>query len=235
MAAGDETTLEAIADSVRGGYRTLEEMVIEAIRTAILSGVFRPGERLPQDRIAEALEVSRIPVRSALRLLESEGLVVFHSHRGATVSVLTPDEVAEIYQIRTVLEKFALRAACEHMTPADLDELSGLVEAMDRARDGAQPEEWLRVRNHFYRRLYEIARVPRTAAMIDRLRGEVGRYLERQRAGDSDGHRVIVDALKSGDPVAAERWLEAHLSRVSKDIQETVRAAHAAGESGSAS
>lgn len=227
MPSGDETTLEEIAGSVRGAYRTLEEMVIEAIRTAILSGVFRPGERLPQDRIAEALEVSRIPVRSALRLLESEGLVVFHSHRGATVSVLTAEEVAEIYQIRTVLEKFALRAACERMTPTDLDELSDLVDDMDRAREEAQPEEWLRVRNHFYRRLYEIARVPRTAAIIDRLRGEVGRYLERQRADSSDGHRVIVDALRSRDPIAAERWLESHLSRVSKDIQETVRAAHA--------
>jgi DNA-binding GntR family transcriptional regulator len=219
-------SMQSIADSLRGRYRTLEEMVIDAVRTAILQGVFAPGQRLPQDQIAASLEVSRIPVRSALRWLESEGLVVFHPHRGATVSTLTPQDVAEIYEIRARLEKFALRSACERVTPAELAELEELAEEMDEAHDEADSEEWYQARQRFYRRLYEVGRVPRTAMLIDRLRGEVGRYLHRLRAAESHGHKVIVDAIKSGDPVAAERWLDDHLSKVSKDIQETVRLAH---------
>lgn len=219
-------SMQAIADSMRGRYRTLEEMVIDAVRQAILGGVFAPGQRLPQDQIAAALDVSRIPVRSALRWLESEGLIVFHPHRGATVSTLTVDDVAEIYEIRVRLEKFALRAACERVTPQDLAELQELAEAVDQAHDEANPEVWYQARQKFYRRLYEVARVPRTAQLIDRLRGEVGRYLHRMRASDSHGHKVIIEAIKSGDPFAAEQWLDEHLANVSKDIQETVRLAH---------
>jgi DNA-binding GntR family transcriptional regulator len=226
--ANDEVlvSMQAIADSMRGRYRTLEEMVIDAVRKAILDGVFAPGQRLPQDQIAAALDVSRIPVRSALRWLESEGLVVFHPHRGATVSTLTADDVAEIYEIRARLEKFALQAACERVTPQDLAELEQLAEAVDRAHDHANSEDWYQARQTFYRRLYEVARVPRTAQLIDRLRGEVGRYLHRMRASDSHGHKIIIEAMKSGDPLAAEQWLDEHLSIVSKDIQETVRLAH---------
>lgn len=215
--------MQAIADSLRGGYRTLEELVIEAVRRAILDGVFPVGERLPQDQIAVALGVSRIPVRSALRSLESEGLVVFHPHRGATVSTLTPEDVAEIYEIRVRLEKFALQSACEKITPEEVVELEALAERLDHAHDGADSEEFYEARKAFYRRLYEIAGVPRTAAIIERLRGETGRYLNRTRTIDMHGHRMIVEAIKSGDPVTAEKWLDEHLTKVSKDIQETVR------------
>ncbi len=201
-------------------------MVIEAVRTAILSGVFAPGAKLPQDQIAEALEVSRIPVRSALRWLESEGLVVFQAHKGATVSTLTPEDVAEIYEIRARLEKFALRSACERVTPENLAELEALAEQMDRAA-GGEREGWYAARQRFYRRLYEIGEVPRTATLIDRLRGEVGRYLDRLRAPNPEGHKIIIEAMRSGDPATAEGWLDDHLSQVSKSIQETVRAAHA--------
>ncbi|MPZ52685.1 MAG: FCD domain-containing protein [Acidimicrobiia bacterium] len=217
-------TMQSIAEEVRGQYRTLEEMTIQALRAAILTGVFSPGQRLQQDRIAESLQVSRIPVRSALRLLESEGLVVFHPHRGATVSTLTDDEVAEIYEIRVRLEKFALRSACERVTPEEVPELEALADDMDHAQVESSPEEWFTARQRFYRRLYEIAKVPRTAVLVDRLRGEVGRYLP-QLPADSHGHKVIIESLKSGDPVAAEKWLENHLSQVSKGVRETIRLA----------
>lgn len=218
-------TMQSIADGLRGRYKTLEELVIEAVRTAILSGVFAPGAKLPQDQIAEDLGVSRIPVRSALRWLESDGLVVFQAHRGATVSTLNPEQVAEIYEIRARLEKFALKSACERVTPQDLAELEALADEMDRAAE-ADPGEWYTARQRFYRRLYEIGKVPRTAALIDRLRGEVGRYLDRVRAPDPHSHRVIIEAMRSGDPLSAEEWLDNHLAHVSKSIQETVRAAH---------
>lgn len=215
--------LQAIAQSLRTGYRTLEELVIEAVRRAILDGVFEAGAKLPQDQIAVALGVSRIPVRSALRSLESEGLVVFHPHRGATVSSLTPEEVAEIYEIRTRLEAFALQAACERIKPEEVGELEELARQVDQAHDSDDAEAFLEARKAFYHRLYEIAQVPRTAAIIERLRAETGRYLNRKKTIDEHGHTLIVEAIKKGDPVSAEKWLQEHLAKVSKDIQETVR------------
>lgn len=74
-----------IVDRAKVQYRTVSDMVASVIREAILSATFRPGEHLRQDELARRLEVSRMPVRSALLQLESEGLVDFHPHRGAIV------------------------------------------------------------------------------------------------------------------------------------------------------
>lgn len=215
-------SLEHIAVRARSNYRTLEEMVVSALREAILSGVFAPGERLHQDRIATTLGVSRIPIRSAFRQLESEGLVVFQPHRGTTVGTLRPEEVAEIYDLRIMLEKHALRSACARVGPEEIAELEALSQMVDETRATGRPEAWLAARRRFYSRLYEIANLPRTAALIERLRGEVGRYLHRHRVDDERGHRVIVDSIKSGNPLQAENWLEHHLTEVSKRVQKTV-------------
>ncbi|GMA96815.1 hypothetical protein GCM10025881_36390 [Pseudolysinimonas kribbensis] len=77
--------LEEVAARLTNGYKTIGEMVYEVIRESIVSGAFAPGERLRQEAIATAIGVSRIPVRSALMQLESEGLVDFHPRRGAVV------------------------------------------------------------------------------------------------------------------------------------------------------
>ena len=216
--------LEVISRDIRGSYRTLEEMAYQGIREAILSGLFEPGERIPQDLVAQTFGISRIPLRSALRQLESEGLVVFHPHRGTTVATLTADEVAEIYQLRIQLETFAMRVACEKASAEEIEDLERLAAALDKAKPSSGNQAWLEARRRFYQRLYEIAGLPRTAAIIDRLRAEVGRYLKRRRVKDDPGHQVMVEAIRSRDPARAEQWLRDHLERVSKEIQATVAA-----------
>src|SRR5690348_1870583 len=94
---GFDGGLRSIADRHGRRFRTVGDMAYEVIREGILTGVFQPGERLRQDRLAEAIGVSRIPVRAALLKLESQGLVKFEPYRGAVVHVLTPDQVREIY------------------------------------------------------------------------------------------------------------------------------------------
>ena len=221
--------MSEIASDARSRYRTIEEMVVWAIREAILRGAFKPGEKLPQERLAEALGVSRIPVRAAFRQLEAEGLVVIFPNRGAFVRSLDPSEVAEIYDLRIILEKFALRSAMERLGESEIAELSDLAARMDEVGEG---DEFLDLRQRFYRRLYEIAARPRTVEMILKLRADVGRYwLTLRVVGHEDsGHRVIVDAIRAGDPVSAEQWLEEHLTKVSKELQLRVQAQHSGDE-----
>jgi len=219
--APDQAPLEKIAAKARSRYRTAEEMVTSAIREAVLGGVFQPGERLPQEQLAEALGVSRIPVRAGLRQLEAEGLVVLEPHRGATVRVLEAADIDEIYQLRILLETFMVRSAISLATPEEIDELENIAADLDRLEEGP---DWLALRERFYDRLYEFAKRPLTAELIAKLRADVGRYWLSLRLLDhgSGGHGVIVEAIRNRDPEAAEIWLTEHLTDVSTELQRRV-------------
>lgn len=114
---------------------TLRTHLTRMLRAQILSGKYRPGERLNESQIARDFNISRIPVREALSQLQEQGLVMNHERRGMFVMQLTPDEVQQINSLRMVLETEALRLAQARMTPEILAELTDLVEQME-AWDG---------------------------------------------------------------------------------------------------
>ena len=125
-AAGTILEFGELATRAHRRYSTVQEAATAAIRDAILSGVFGPGDRLRQEYLARELMVSRVPVAAALRTLETEGLVVSVPHRGATVRIVEPAEVDEIYRLRIALESFALRAAVSRITADEVEELAEL-------------------------------------------------------------------------------------------------------------
>lgn len=216
-------TLDELADAAKRSYQTVEEMAYQVIRQGIVSGVYRPGERLPQDTIAKALGVSRIPVRAGLRQLEAEGFVTLKPHRGGTVRELSVAELEEVYELRCLLEAHAVRAACGRVTDEQIDELAALEDDAEAAVD---PIEWVDLRERFYSRLYEIADLPLTAKLIARLRADVGRYWLMQRVAEDHDHslRAILDALRRRDADAAGSLLQGHLEDVSAQLVERVKA-----------
>jgi len=102
--------------------KTVVEAAAEELRMRILSGALQEGAQLRQEILAAELGVSRIPLREALRLLEGEGLVTIVPHRGAVVSVLSPDEIGELFDLRLLIEPDLIRRAVPHMGPDDLRE-----------------------------------------------------------------------------------------------------------------
>lgn len=222
---GEERTFEQLALEAHAHNHTVEEAVTDAIRKAILAGIFQPGDRLPQQYLASRLMVSRTPVMEALHTLQAEGLVVYAPHRGATVRILEPAEIEEAYQLRILLETFALRLAIERITPEEIDELADMAHQIDAERDeeGRQvlAEQW-------YEHLYSVAHCPLTAAIVSRLRAKVGRYWLGLRAVplDHSTHNVLVEAIRTRDFTQAERWIAEHLTRVSANLQQRVLALH---------
>jgi DNA-binding GntR family transcriptional regulator len=217
--ARPEVDLSSIAEAVRGTFQTVEGMAHAFIREAILQGIYKPGERLNQDAIADALGVSRMPVRASLRQLEAEGLVRIYPHRGATVSVLQRREIAEIYEIRILLEGHLLELAMANLTDealADLEALGGQVD------NDSGPTDHLDRRKEFYERLYGLAERPQALAMSKQLRSMVGRYLLMIRADDLQRHENLLPYLHRRDAVAAKKWLAAHLGSVSRKLQAVV-------------
>jgi DNA-binding GntR family transcriptional regulator len=221
--------LEAVASSVRGGFSTVEEMTESFIREAILQGVLRPGDRLQQDEIAAVLGVSRMPVRASLRQLEAEGLLSLRPHRGAVVASLRPAEIAELYELRILLEGHLVGISIEHLTAEALGALEAVAERLEAS---SELSERLELRRTFYRQLYALADRPRAAALVEQLRASVGRYLLLQRVDESPkGHVGLLPYLQDRDAPGARAWLTAHLTRVSQELQDLVREAADVGES----
>lgn len=200
----------------RSAITSVEEMTNAFIREAIIQGAFRPGQRLNLDVIAETLGVSRMPVRASLRRLEAEGMVRINRYRGVTVAVLEPAEIAEIYDMRMLLEPYLLKLAIGSLDDAFLDESVLTAAAVEDARD---PGERYDRRSAMYTKLYERAGRPRVLAQVNSLRGAVGRYRLLHHGDEKHGHGEFVALLRRRDAAAAETWLVAHLAEVSARLQ----------------
>ncbi|MEO8622727.1 MAG: GntR family transcriptional regulator, partial [bacterium] len=122
-----------MADIVPLRRQTLTGMTLDALRDRILRGGFPEGEPLRQDAIAEELGVSRIPVREALRQLEAEGLVTFNPHRGAVVTTLSLQEIAELFELRADIESDLLRRSIPLMGTDDHKRATEILDAYDTA------------------------------------------------------------------------------------------------------
>jgi DNA-binding GntR family transcriptional regulator len=204
-----------VVNQLANGYKTIGEMVYAVIREAIVGGALPPGEWLRQETLAEAIGVSRIPVRTALLQLESEGLVTFRPHRGAQVRTLSARQIDEIYELRILLETHALRLSMASMTQERLDTLRDLAEALDGEPQGSP---FLDLRVRFYRELYAAENHPLLVQMIEELRGHVGRYLLGFRVEHARRHATLVRYLAAGDAPGAESWLRQHLEGVRTGI-----------------
>jgi len=216
-------TLEQLIRSANERHRTAEERVTVTIRNAIFTGVFRPGRRLPQDELAGLLGVSRMPIRAALKQLESEGLVEFHAHRGATVRVLTPEEMTDLYELRILVETYALRKTVRAIGDDELQELQRMAKQLEEAPDH---ESWMVARHDFYQYLYSVGNTPRVVSTIMQFRAEVGRYTATLGDPRSQTHLELMDRISLRDPDLAASWLEAHLRHVAMERRRQVAELH---------
>lgn len=203
-------------------FTTVGAMVYSVLRDGIFEGVFPPGEYLRQEYLAEAIGVSRIPVRSALMQLEAEGLITFHPYRGAMINQITSAEMTEIYEMRAQLEALAMRKAFAAMTPERLAELEVAARELNDVTDGA---EFLRRRNEFFRLLYDEKHHPRLVAIIEKLREDAGRYWLQVhptsgyvRPPGRRDHQEVLRFLRAGDIEGAVSWLGTHLAQVAGEI-----------------
>jgi DNA-binding GntR family transcriptional regulator len=210
-----------VADPALRERRTTSDYVAEALRTAILSGEFADGEELNQVELAQHFNVSRVPIREALRRLQAEGLISAEAHRRAVVTGYTPERIAEIFEARALLEGHMLERAAPHLTDEHLDRLRGLVDRLDEVADH---DEWLEANAAFHEALWDLSGSVTIRAMVVQLMGQVERYLRRgggfDRAGEANAeHREIVEALAAGKPKQAVKVLREHIARTGRVVQ----------------
>ena len=213
------TGLTELASAAAQKYRTTPALVRDVLRDAILRGIFKGGEQLRQDEVAAQFGVSRIPVREALQQLEAEGLVTLSPHRGAMVSVLSSEEVEEIYLIRIPLEAVAIRLSVPRLTRDDLAKAAEILDAIDEETEVAR---WGELNRMFHATLYIPAGRPRLLSMIGTLRANVDRYLRiyislmQYKPRSQREHREILKACMRRDVRGAVEALEQHLGNTGK-------------------
>ncbi|HET7028561.1 MAG TPA: GntR family transcriptional regulator [Candidatus Limnocylindrales bacterium] len=213
--------LAAFVGTMQSGPRDREELILPALREAILEGILPPGARLRQEDLAAVFATSRIPVREALRALEYEGLASSEPHRGYTVTSLDASDIEEIYELRILLESHAVQLLIPLLTDGDIDELGALYDSMAEATG---PDEQLARREDFYRSLYAVTARPRLLEVIGRLRQEVARPLRWKLARHTPSHHeVFWQAVKDGDADKAAAELAAHYRRISALLRRLIR------------
>ncbi|MBI1897437.1 MAG: GntR family transcriptional regulator [Acidobacteria bacterium] len=195
--------------------RILAHEIADNVRRLIEGGVYPPGAPLRQEEVAGRLGVSRIPVREAFRLLEADGLVTVHANRGAFVARPSDEEVAELFDVRLMLEQDLLRRACPKLTDSDLEQIEWLDDRIASARTAA---EWVQYDEEFHLSTYVAADRPRTLALVTMLRRSLNAYYLRYLGPQTRAaawrveHRALVRALRQRDTKKAARTLERHLA-----------------------
>lgn len=212
--------------------------VYEAIRQAIVEGGYRPGLRLVEQRLAEEFDVSRTPIREAIRRLEAEGLVVVERNRGAHVRHLSETEIADLYDVRSRLEAYAAELAaqrCDAEDVARLDEAAAafdaavadvhgtdhdleLVRALDSA-NAAFHGALLRASRHT--RIHQlVARTVDVPLVFQALHHFDAVQLTRS----SMFHHLIRDAVAAHEPVRAGRLMAEHVLQGRDALQDMLEA-----------
>jgi DNA-binding GntR family transcriptional regulator len=218
--------------------KTLRELALEKMREAIMGMHFRPGERLVERTLCDQLGVSRSIVREVLRHLEAEGLVENVAHRGPAVACPTPQQAAEIYEIRAVLEALAARACAQTGSEEAIESLEEALHRIEQAYAKKQPARVLAATNEFYSALYEgggksIAGtiVSTLNARINFLRAMTIATTDRSANGPKEMRR-IVDAIRSRNGEAAYQACLAHVETAASIALAILTSKESAAEDG---
>ncbi len=209
-------------------HKQLHNMVLDRLRDKIMKGELRAGEWLRQERLARELGVSHTPIREALKQLEVEGLVEHVPYRGVRVVEFSMDAVADIYDMRTVLEGLAARAAAERLTDDELYELKKLHTAMMAIDNPSTPESVDSIRQlnrefhlqiiHSSHRAYLIRTLEQIwswfPTMLWSQYALEADAATPQRAGaDNRDHGEIVAALEARNSAKAEAAMRYHIEQ----------------------
>lgn len=190
--AGDATLGEA--------HRSLREMVVQELRQRIIDGLYRPGNRLTEERLAEDFGVSRNPVREAIRMLETEGFLTAHPRRGAVVATVSVHDVQNLFDVRLSLEVLAARLAAERAGAPAAARLSTL---LDDAAVASNLADLAALNTRFHAMICELSGNPVLAGIMESLHGRL-QWVYRQSVADRAPHswaehERLAAAITAGD------------------------------------
>ncbi|HWK14350.1 MAG TPA: GntR family transcriptional regulator [Rhizobiaceae bacterium] len=206
-----------------GAMLSVAEQIADRICNAILSGELKPGQRIAEIPLAQTFQVSRGPVREALRLLEHEGLVTFSPRRGAQVTALTIEEVEQLFDIRAALSALAAERAAENITGQELAELRQVITRMGQVAKATEDvHEYAGLSARAGQIIAHAAHNPRLLGMIQSLSRQTLRYAHlglstsSRRQESARYWKALLEAIEKRDTAKAAQ-VNAETIRLSRD------------------
>ena len=198
--------------------RALYEEVAESLRQRIFNRELAPGSWIDELKIAEAFGISRTPLREALKVLAAEGLVTMKVRRGAYVTEVSEQDLAEVYHLLSLLESDAAGTVAAKANPAELAELQALHQQLEAAVAPGQQdrEQFFRINEQFHMRLLDIASNRWSRQMVVDLRKvmKLNRHNSLLKSGRIEEslaeHRRLMAAIAQRDAIAAAARMQEH-------------------------
>jgi len=210
--------------------KLMSEEIADILRENIISGNINPGEKVNEYQVAKLLNISRPPIREAFRLLAAEGLITLVPRKGAFVSKMSSREVKEIYEMKSMMESFAVRLAIPILDEKEVSELDPILRLMEEKIKENNFKQIQRLNIEFHRRMIRMSKNQKLVHFYESIILPIRRY---QRIGLSaptswetslQEHRNIVEAIRSENIELAERLIRGHTmkatARVIKRLEE---------------
>lgn len=198
---------------------TLRERIVDFIKDAVVTGRLKPGERVPEQEIAESFGISRTPIREAFRQLESEGFLTVVPRKGAVVSPITDKDVSEFYAIKSLLEGHAAKTACAKLTPKEIRKLESLNANMERCAEKGDVKGFFRLDNQFHDTFLKACGNEKLYSLIHHLVQQFERFritamsLPGRMQNSVKQHAEIIEAFKNNDDNLVENLVRANAER----------------------
>ena len=195
---------------------TAQEEVLALLRVEILTGSLQPGQQIVQDVLAERFGVSRVPLREALKILEGEGQVTHHPHRGYFVAELSIGDLHEVYRLRALLEREAVTAAVANITDRDLITITELAKEVRKAASTGEVLAITAANRAFHFAIFELSEMPRLIRLLRQLWDTTDVYRSvyfssaTNRARILLEHDEILDALCARNVARLVQWHDTH-------------------------
>lgn len=190
-------------------HLTLREKILETIRDAIIAGALKPGEKVAEPELAERFGISRTPIREAFRQLESEGYLTVIPRKGAVVVSFSEKDVEEFYAIKSILEGYAARRACENLTQRELDKLQTVNAKLLHLADDGDFKTFFKVHNDFHDLFIRAAG---NEKLYDLIMNLVGKFQRLRTASLSLPGRMHISVEEHEKIIAAFRQKDAELA-----------------------
>lgn len=198
--------------------RTLGQSIVDRLRQMIVEGAIKPGEKLHERQLCETFGVSRTPLREAISLLATEGLVAMTPHRGASVTQVTLGELEEVFPVMQALEALTGERAARLATDEEIEEIARIHAAMMADYARRDRAGYFRLNEDIHDRILAAARNPTLEATTQMLASRIRRarfqanLTEARWAEAVAEHEIILDALQKRDGKRLSEILPAHLA-----------------------
>lgn len=208
--------------------QSLPDVITADLRDRILSGELAEGELIRQELLAAEYDVSRMPVREALKRLDAEGLVVFITNRGAMVTKHSLEEIAEIFDVRILLEVDLLKQSIPLMEEQHFSQCEGLLVEMEASYAAGKVADWGPLNSRYHALLYQAADRKLTMQLLERVSAQSHRYVAmhidklKQSDNAEQDHRSLLAFARKRDVEGAANLLHAHLLNTKQQILELI-------------